>query len=338
MQRQALSRWLLAAAVGVLSLAPLQSPRAADEFAVRMTTVEDRKAVFGTVESVKVAAARTRIGGTISGLSVTEGTSVRKGQPIALVEDPKLRLQIEALQARIQSQEAQRELAQTAFDRVEQLYRGGTVSKARLDEAQTNLDVATRQLAAMKADRDVVLQRRAEGVVLAPADGRVLKVNVTAGTNVQPGEEVATLTAEAYILRIQLPERHARFIHEGQKVLVGGRGLGASMSDAGAPTRTGVIRQVYPEIRQGRVVADVDVDGLGDFFVGERASVYVAAGERSVFIVPPAFLFQRFGVTYARVKGLGDTVVQTGMPRDDGVEVLSGLKDGDVLVTPEAAR
>lgn len=338
MQRHTLFRILVFAAAAGLLAGPAASQSTADEYTAKLGQVEDLKAVFATVESVRVAAARTRIGGTISELLVTEGTSVERGQQIALVTDPKLRLQIEALESRIQSLEAQRANAKAAFERVRELWQSGTVAKARYDEAETNLSVADRQLAAMRSERDVVAQQRAEGAVLAPSEGRVLKVNVTRGTNVQAGDVVATLTAEAYILRMQLPERHARYIHEGQGVLVGHRGLGATAVPSADRAATGRIRQVYPEMDKGRVVADVEVEGLGNYFVGERVPVYVSTGTRQTFVVPADLLFQRYGVTYARLKGIGDTVVQVGQPIEGNVEVLSGLKDGDVLLRPEAAR
>jgi RND family efflux transporter MFP subunit len=339
MQRHMFFRFLVVAAACGLMVAPARSQSSSPkEFNARLTAIEDLKAVFATVESVRVATARTRIGGTISELVITEGTPVERGQKIAMVTDPKLRLQIEALESRIQSLEAQRANARAAYERVRELWQSGTVAKARYDEAETNLSVADRQLSAMRSERDVVSQQQAEGVVLSPSEGRVLKVNVTKGTNVQAGDVVATLTAEAYILRMQLPERHARYIHEGQGVLVGHRGLGATAVQAADTTRSGRIRQVYPEMEQGRVVADVEVEGLGDYFVGERVAVYVSTGTRQTFVVPADLLFQRYGVTYARIKGVGDTVVQVGQAGEGTVEVISGLKDGDVLLKPESTR
>lgn len=311
------------------------SGAADSEFTVRKAVVADRKAVFATVESVNTAAARTRIGGTISGLDVDEGSRVKKGQPLARVLDPKLRLGMRALDARIKSVVAQKDLAKTALDRIARLRKSGTVSQARLDEAQTNLDVAQQQLAAMKAEMAVISQRRSEGAVLAPADGRVLKVHVTEGTNVQPGEVVATIAADAFILRMHLPERHARFVKKGDTVSVGSMGLARTDKRT---AQSGRIRQVYPEMRQGRVVADVEVDGLGDYFVGERIPVYVSAGSRETFVVPEDYLLERFGVTYARIKGVGESVVQPGLVLETGTEVLSGLRDGDVLQMPEAAQ
>ncbi|MBL6945450.1 MAG: efflux RND transporter periplasmic adaptor subunit [Rhodospirillales bacterium] len=334
-----LVRAVLPVLFGVAALAQAGFTSAADnEFTVRKSFVEDRKAVFATVESIDTATARTRIGGTILGLEVDEGSRVKKGQRLARVDDPKLRLGMQALDARIQSLVAQKDLAKTAFARISKLRKSGTVSQSRLDEVQTNLDVVEQQLVAMKAEKAVISQRRSEGAVLAPADGRVLQVHVTEGTNVQPGEVVATMAADAFILRMQLPERHARFVHKGDRVSIGSLALGRESAGGKTAARAGRIRQVYPEIRQGRVVADVEVDGLGDYFVGERVPVYVSAGSRETFVVPEDFLFERFGVTYARIKGVGESVVQTGLVLEDGTDILSGLRDGDVLLMPEAAK
>ncbi|MFL7900911.1 biotin/lipoyl-binding protein [Azospirillum argentinense] len=70
---------------------------------VQPRPVEDLKAVFATVESVRETLARTRIGGTVADLTVTEGDKVPLGQVIATVRDPKLPLQLAALDARIQA-------------------------------------------------------------------------------------------------------------------------------------------------------------------------------------------------------------------------------------------
>jgi membrane fusion protein, multidrug efflux system len=70
-----------------------------------------------------------------------------------------------------------------------------------------------------------------------------------------------------------LPERHARFMRAGDAVQIGARGL----EDEGAK-REGRVRLVYPEIEGGRVIADVEVPALGDYFVGERTRVYVNTG------------------------------------------------------------
>ncbi len=296
---------------------------------VTLTEVEDRKAVFATVETVDVVTARTRISGTIAELTVDEGSLVEAGKPIARVLDPKLKLRLSAVSAKIRSLRAQRKLAQITLNRVGRLRKSGTVSQSKLDEALTALDVVDQELAAASAESKVITQEMSEGEVRAPASGRVMKVFVNRGTVVLPGETVATIAAKAYVLRMYLPERHARFIKVGDQVMVGRRG-----GEEGKPMRRGRIRQIYPEMNQGRVVADVDVAGLGGFFVGERVPVYVAAGRRAVFIVPESYIFHRYGLAYVKFKDGNEAVVQPGRAVSGGLEILSGLAEGDVLVRP----
>jgi RND family efflux transporter MFP subunit len=302
----------------------------ASDYPVGVTEVTDYKAVFAKVEPVDVAMARTRIGGTIATLSVDEGSLVKKGQKLAVVGDAKLILGISAMEARIGSLEARLELARTDLDRSKKLRKSGSISQARLDQAVANHEIVQSEITATRAERAVLVQNRAEGVVLAPSAGRVLKVDVTAGTVVMPGEAVVHIAAQNYILRLRLPERHARFLKKGNKALVGGRGLAVTDNKV----REGRVRQVYPKLEHGLVVADVTVDGLGDFFVGERVRVWVPAGKRSAMIIPAAYLYKRFGVSFVRLKDGTEVAVQEGAATRDGVEILSGLRATDILVKP----
>lgn len=315
----------------VMLVAGLCQPAAAQQAVVRQQ-VDDRKAVIATVESVRELKARARIGGTITKLTVREGDRVTAGDEVALVVDPKLALQIQALDSRIRAQGASREQAQIDFDRMQQLRGSGTVSQAQLDQTRTRLDFADRTLQALRSDREVVEQQSTEGAVLAPGAGRVLTVPVSVGTVIMPGETIATMAADNYILRLQLPERHARFMKAGDTILVGARGL--QQQDGQETLRRGRVTLVYPQIDQGRVVADAVVEGLGDYFVGERTRVYVATGTREALVVPADYVYRRFGVSYVKLQDGTEVIVQVGLPVDSGIEILAGVKEGDVVVHP----
>ncbi len=316
-------------AISILS-AGASSVFAAD-VAVKATVVEDRKAVIATVEPVRQLVARARIGGTIAQLKVKEGDEVAAGVEVATVADQKLVLQMQALEQRIRSQQAQRDQARTDFERIQELQRRGVSTQTQLDQARTMLDVAERNLAAMQADYSVIEQQMSEGAVVAPGAGRVLSVPVSQGRVVLPGEIVATIAEDKYILRLRLPERHAQFMQAGQSVQIGARGL---QSATGETTREGRVRLVYPEIQAGLVIADVDVDGLGNYFAGERTRVYVSTGKRDALLVPPSAIYTRAGVQFVRLKSGAEIVVQPGEAHPQGVEILSGLRDGDIVVTP----
>ncbi|ALK09448.1 efflux RND transporter periplasmic adaptor subunit [Blastochloris viridis] len=312
----------------VFLLLPLVASAA--DVTVKSVPVEDWKAVFATVEPARQLVARARIGGTIEQLNVKEGDQIAAGAEVAVVADQKLVLQMQASDQRIRSQQAQRDQAKADFDRIAELKRRGVSSQTQLDQASTSLDVATLTLAAMQAERSVIEQQMKEGTVFAPGAGRVLTVPVSEGRVVLAGETIATLAEDRYILRLRLPERHAQSIHAGDLVRIGARGLGANGEEA---LRTGRVRLVYPEIQGGLVVADVDVEGLGNYFAGERTRVYVTTGQRSAIVVPVSAVYARAGANFVRLSDGTEAVVQPGEMRDGGVEILSGLRDGDVVVT-----
>jgi len=314
-----------------------QRALAQDTFVAAPQTVADEKAVFATVESANVIPARARIGGTVVQLAVLRGDRVEQGQVLATVVDDKLALQIKALDAQISGLDAELGKAKIDLGRAQELFAHGTAAKASLDAAQTAFDVATNSLKSRTAERSVVEEQIAEGKVLAPAAGRVLTVPVTTGTVILAGEAVATVAEQNFVLRLHVPERHARFLKGGDRVRIDREDLGGSGAEFG------IIALVYPQIEDGRVIADAAVANLGDYFVGERIRVWVSAGERSSMIVPGSFIVTRFGIDYARVRTVArqaiDVPVQRGrqLPRPDmpdALEILSGLRSGDVLVRP----
>ncbi|MBL4783143.1 MAG: efflux RND transporter periplasmic adaptor subunit [Porticoccaceae bacterium] len=317
-------------------LCALLSPAASAEsgtYQVKQQSVYDLKSVFASVQSMDVTQGRARIGGTLVELLVDEGDIVEAGQKLALVRDEKQKLQIAAFASKLRSLNAQLQLAKTTLKRVATLHKTGKASQAELDKSETRVDVVSADIAALKLDQDVVREAQAQGDVLAPARGRVLSVKVTRGAVVMPGEAIADIAADSYILRLLLPERHARFINKDDKVWVAERG----MLDTGNKTspssrRQGTVSKVYPELDNGRVVADVEVDDLGDFFVGERVRVWVSTDQRQAYVIPNSYIHRRYGLSFVYLSDGSEIVIQPGTQLATGIEVLSGLQSGDTLI------
>ncbi|WP_291606786.1 efflux RND transporter periplasmic adaptor subunit [Bradyrhizobium sp.] len=319
----------------VLAAASLASGIAgAETLTVEQRPVADEKAVFATVESISVVPARGRIGGTVVDLKVREGDHVTSGQAIASIGDEKLVLQMKSLDAQIEALHAQSNQAQIDFSRIEGLVERGIMPRVKLDEARTSLNVAENGLRAKTAERAVVNQQLSEGQVLAPSDGRVLKKLVAVGSVVLPGDPIATIAQQNFKLRLRVPERHARFLKAGDRVRIDGAELGQQAA------KWGVIDLVYPQVEEGRVVADAIVEGLGEYFVGDRLRVWISGGQRSAFVIPASFVKTRFGIDHVQLSQAGgviDVPVQRGrdMPTPelpDGLEILSGIRAGDQLV------
>lgn len=308
----------------------------AGEVAVLLQQKPELKAVFGQIQSRTLSVARARIGGTVTELKVTEGTSVKAGDELAVVIDDKLAIQLDAIDARIKALKSELDNAATELARARKLLAAGVVAKARVDTAQTQFDVLSNQFSAAQSDRAVILQQAAEGRVLAPAAGRVLAVPVTQGSVVLLGESIARIASDGYFIRLSLPERHAAQLTQGDDVQVGERGL--DPASAGKAMVAGKLVKVYPEIVNGRVIADVEVRGLGDFFVGERTLVWVPVARRQVLSVPAAAVATRSGIDYVTLAGgtdvaviVGETFDVEGKPR---VEIMSGLVAGDTVIVP----
>ncbi len=306
---------------------------------VLVQTIIDDKAVFATVRSSDTAVARARLSGTVVSLKVDEGSQVKRGQVIGKIVDKKLKLTMASLDARLKAAKARLNKAQKDLKRGRSLKRKGVIAVAKLDALRAAFEIATNDEKAAIAERSVLVEQMKQGVVLAPADGRVLKVSTTRGSVVLAGESLAVIAANRYILRLELPERHARFIKKSDTVMVGARGLDPLEKTIGR----GVISQVYPELKNGRVIADVEIASLGNYFVGERALVRIAADKRQAIVIPGGYSFKRYGLDYVKLaqaenKSI-EIVVQLGSKvvlgkGNGGIEVLAGLKAGDRLVRP----
>jgi RND family efflux transporter MFP subunit len=308
----------------------------AAERLVEPVTIADMKAVYGRIESRFVVPARTRIGGTLVTLDVTEGSQVEAGAVIARVVDEKLALQLNAADARIRAVTSELANARIELDRTQTLLARGASTQQRLDQLRTQVEVLTNQASQAEAERAVILQQAAEGSVVAPAAGRILTVPLRRGAVMLPGESVATIAGGGLFLRLAIPERHAPLLGVGASVQIGERG-----AEQVSGRTLGRIEKVYPQIENGRVIADVAVEGLSESFVGERVLVRVPVATRQAITVPPAAVTNRSGIDFVRIAtadGSREVAVVIGemveTPRGAEREILTGLKAGDRVLLP----
>lgn len=313
------------------ALLPASAARA-ESVTLAPVTLTEWKAVYGRIEARDRIPARARLGGTLASLRVAEGDTVEQGDVLAEIVDQKIGFQLSALTAQRQALAAQLDNAQAELTRGEELLKQGVTTAQRLDALRTQVDVVTGQIAALDAQRQVVEQQAAEGAVLAPVSGRILDVPVAQGAVVLPGEPVATLGGGGIFLRLAIPERHAADLTTGATIRIDG---------AGSPTE-GTLVRIYPLIENGRVIADVEVQGLPDDFVDARILVRLPVGERQALAVPETALVTRAGLDFVAIDGAGLRAVVPGTHEMiDGqpmVEILSGLRAGDRIRTqaPEA--
>ncbi|WP_425603350.1 efflux RND transporter periplasmic adaptor subunit [Ruixingdingia sedimenti] len=302
----------------------------ADTAPLAPVAVTEWKAVYGRIETRDRIPARARIGGTVASLAVAEGDTVAAGQVLATVVDAKIGYQLSAIDARAAALDAQLANARAELERGENLLQRGVTTAQRLDQLRTQVDVLTGQIAAVHAERQVLEQQAAEGAVLAPVAGRVLDVPLAAGAVVMPGEAVAAIGGGGFFLRLAVPERHAATLAEGDAIRI----------ETAAGEAEGRLARIYPLIENGRVLADVEVEGLPETFVDARVLVRLPVGARQALLVPADAVVGRAGLDFVIVTGPAgakERAVVIGQRHDIGgaamVEVLSGLRPGDRVVT-----
>lgn len=324
----------LSACGGKTEAPPVVAAAATGErLTLQPAVIPDWKPVAAVVTTRRMGEARARIGGTLMRLNVREGDQVREGQVLALVADQRLNLESRGYAAQAAAAQAEAVRAQADYARVKTLYEKGIYAKARLDQAEASNKAALGSFEAARAQAAASAELNAQGAILAPASGRVLKADVPAGAVVSPGQTVVTVTAGEPLLRLEAPEAQARTLHVGDRVRLDGRDLPGA-------TAEGVIVQVYPAITAGRVTADIAVPGLAADRVGQSVRVMVKVGERSAIVIPSRFVANRYGIDYVRVLDrqghASDVAVQLAPGPDAGrVEVLSGVGGGDVILAPK---
>ena len=310
----------------------LAAPTHADTLTLLPQVVPDLKAVYARIEARDRLPARARLGGTLMTLTVAEGDLVTQGDVLAEIVDEKLGFQLSAIDAQITAATAQLENASSELQRGEGLLQQGVITTQRLDALRTQFDVLTGQIETLAAQRRIITQQAAEGAVLAPVTGRVLDVPVARGAVVLPGEAVAQIGGGGIFLRLAVPERHAGDLRAGDTIQI----------DSATGATTGTLARIYPLIENGRVLADVEVTDLADDFVDARVLVRLPVGTRDVLMVPESAITTHAGLDFVTLVGSGARTVILGARHEvDGqvmVEILSGLRAGDVIDTNGAAQ
>ncbi|MBR0551282.1 efflux RND transporter periplasmic adaptor subunit [Stakelama marina] len=319
---------LAACGGGEQEAATTQKAPAGPRLTLQQTQVANWREVPAEVATVDQAQALARIPGILTSLSVNAGDWVKRGQTIGRIVDSQLGPKAGAYGAQAAAAEAQAAQARAELERVRFLYNNGVYAKAKLDQAKAAADAAQAQVRAAKAQQAAVGAVAGQGVVSAPATGRVLKADIPAGSPVSPGMAIATITAGPTILRLQMPETLADEVHNGSRVRATGIGDGE---------RTGTVVKVYPSVQSGQMTADVSMPGIDGSLIGRRVPAKVESGTRKAVLVPDSFVIHRYGIDYVTVlakDGSASTVpVQTAPSAEKGkVEILSGVGAGDTLI------
>jgi len=283
-----------------------------------------------------------RVAGTLVDLPVEVGDRVRRGQAIARLDPVDYELQVEEAEAALAQARAAARNAEASYDRARSLYENDNASKASLDAARAASESAAAQVEAARKRSELYRQRVAYTVLRSPVDGAVAAVRVEVNENLRSGQPVVLLTAGDLLVEVAVPEALISDIQRGDPAHVTfdalpGRRFTAAVTEVGVSTVGNA--STYPL----RVRLDEDADGTRPGMAAELT--LSAGGGGDQLLVPPVAVLEdaagRFvfvveesgGKRLARRRD-----VSVGDLRGDGLEILSGLDDGDLLITAGARR
>ncbi len=134
-----------------------------------------------------------RVGGKILERSVNVGERVRKGQVLMQLDPLDLKLQLAAQIANVEA--AQVRFAQAKKDeaRLSGLFKSGAAARQEYDDSRTALDVSQAQLEAAEAQARVTSNSSEYAVLIADADGVIVRTLSEPGQVVAAGQTVLQL-------------------------------------------------------------------------------------------------------------------------------------------------
>ena len=332
---------------------------------VARQTLRDRVLASGLVGPVERVQVPPLIEGQpIQSLLVDVGDTVAAGQVLAQLSSATLELQksqflatLASARAAIAQVEAQLIEARSSADEAQRvnvrtttLKNQGTASQAAADQAAAaaisataRVAVATQSLAAAEAQLTLVEAQIAtvdlqlsRTRVIAPVAGVVVERNAQlGGVASAAGPAMFVLIRDGALeLRADVAEPDLLRLAVGQRAQLVAVGTDAAL--------TGTVRLVEPAIdtatRMGR--ARISIDAPEQMRAGMFVDASILVAERAGLAVPVTALGSGTeGATVMRVRGglVERLAVVTGI-RDRGmIEIVSGLAEGDLVVTKAAA-
>ncbi len=279
----------------------------------------------GTFRAINGADLAAEVSGIVSAIHFESGREVEKDA--VLVE-----LRSEDDVAKLHAYEATAKLADITLQRDLVQLKTQAVSKATIDNDQAALDNAKAQVAAQQALID-------KKTIRAPFAGMIGLRQIDLGQYLNPGAPIATLQQlDPIYVDFNLPERQLAQIAIGQKV-------SATVDAHPQEPMTGEILAINSKIDEASRNVQVRATFANPNHVvmpGMFARVSIAAGAANHFITLPqtAITYNPYGNTVYVVvpddKGkpmAKQTFITLGDTRGDQVAVLTGVKEGDEVVT-----
>ena len=286
----------------------------------------------GTAAPITQSTVSTRLMGTVTAVEVQVGDRVRAGQVLARIDARDMEAKGSQVQAAIAAAEAARNEAALHAGRMRALLADSAAPRAQVDAAEAMLARAEAGVSAARAGRVEVDAIADYATVRSATAGVVTSRWVDPGAFAAPGAPLVTVQDQSRLrVSATLAPAAAATLRRGQAVDVRIEGV----------TARGTVEAVVPAVAGGLYTIQVLVpNGNLSLLSGGAATIQVPHGTRPAILIPERAVRRegdltgvvaRDGTT-ASTRWVRVTSGPTGM-----LEVLGGLRSGDVILVPASA-
>ncbi|WP_428249194.1 efflux RND transporter periplasmic adaptor subunit [Ferrovibrio sp.] len=146
----------------------------------------------GRFEASASVDVRARVNGFIDSIPFKEGTQVKEGELLVVIDRRPYQASLNQAQASLNSVQTRLDLAKLEFERYERLARSGTAAEAQLDQRRQALLSAQADLAGARAAVETTRLNLSFTEIRAPISGRISRKLVTEGNLVRENETLLT--------------------------------------------------------------------------------------------------------------------------------------------------
>jgi membrane fusion protein (multidrug efflux system) len=294
---------------------------------------------IGTMAAVQGVTVSADLSGTVDRILFESGQAVSTGAVLAVLDTRQEQAQLAAI-------EAQRELAQLTFDRMQGLLNERVISRAEFDRATSDIRQTDAQVAEVRA----IIQRK---TIRAPFSGILGIRQVNLGQYLSAGDALVTLQSlNPIYVSFGVPQQSIGQIPVGRSVRVT-TGDVASLRASGATAvqaewrgkvtaLDSIVDEATRNIQVQATLANPDGKLRPGMFV--QTEVVLGPSQPVVALPASAISYAPYGDSVFVVaemkgddgkpyRGVRQQFVKLGPARGDQIAVLSGVKPGDEVVS-----
>ncbi len=281
-----------------------------------------------------------QVGGKIIRRNVDLGSVVKKGDVLLQIDPIDIQQGTTATKAQLSAAESQYKLAKDNLERFRELYDEKLMSQAEFDRYQTVYDAADAQLHQAKAQYTASANQLNYCNLYADHSGVVAGIYAETGQVVGPGQPVVILVRDnEKEIEINVPENRLAEVRNSTQLIV----KFWALPDLYV---TGKIREVAPmanPLSRTYTMRISLLEASPELKLGMTATVMVAdSGATETVNIPLTAIYQTGKTPGVWVVEDNSSVhlrrVKLGEFGEDQVQVLEGLKAGDVVVTAGAYK